>query len=174
MTITKPCVVALTWTLRDAQGQVIDTLEEATEFLFGGDDLLPKIEEAIEGQSAGFSANLHLEPEHAFGEYDASLVFFEQRADLPGDIEVGMQFEGPPPGAKTTGLREDALYTVTEAYPEHVVLDGNHPLAGIALRIDLRVAAVRAATDEEVETGSVGEPLLALAPGTPPPGTQLH
>jgi FKBP-type peptidyl-prolyl cis-trans isomerase SlyD len=174
MTITKPCVVALTWTLRDAQDQVIDTLEEATEFLFGGDDLLPKIEEAIEGQSAGFTAKLHLEPEHAFGEYDASLVFFEQRSDLPGDIEVGMQFEGPPPGAKTAGLREDTLYTVTEAYPEHVVLDGNHPLAGIALRIDLRVAAVREASEQEIESGSVGEPLLALAPGAPPSGTPLH
>jgi FKBP-type peptidyl-prolyl cis-trans isomerase SlyD len=173
MTITQPCVVALTWTLRDAQGQVIDTLEEATEFLFGGDDLLPKIEEAIDGQQAGFSTTLHLEPEHAFGEYDAELVFFEQRGDLPADIEVGMQFEGPPPGAKTPGLREDALYTVTEVYPEHAVLDGNHPLAGIALRIDLRVAAVREATEDEVAAGSVGEPLLALAPGAPP-GTKLH
>ena len=173
MTITKPCVVALTWTLRDAQGQVIDTLDEPTEFLFGGEDLLPRIEEAIAGQSAGFTANLHLEPEHAFGEYDASLVFFEQRADLTEDLEVGLQFDGPPPGAKTAGLKEDALYTVTEVYPEHVVLDGNHPLAGIALRIDLRVAAVREASEEEIAAGSVGEPVFSLAPGAPP-GTRLH
>ena len=51
---------------------------------------------------------------------------------------------------------KDALYTVTDIYPEHVVLDGNHPLAGIAMRITMRVESVREATPEERELGSVG------------------
>ena len=83
-------------------------------------------------------------------------MFFEERALLPEGVEAGMQFDGLPPGAATPDMPADAIYTVTEVYPEHVVLDGNHPLAGIALRLDLVVRDVREATDEEIEAGSVG------------------
>ncbi len=72
MLIEKPCVVALTWQLSDAQDQAIDELADPVEFFFGGDDLLPKVEEALAGQAVGFEAHLHLEPEHAFGEYDSA------------------------------------------------------------------------------------------------------
>ncbi len=173
MQITKPCVVGLVWELSTAQNKAIDALDEPTEFLFGGDDLLPKIEEALAGQAEGFETALQLEPEHAFGEYDAALVFFAERSRLPADLEPGMRFDGVPAGVTTHDLPADALYTVTEVYPEHVVLDGNHPLAGIALRIRLRVVAVRAATAAEAEAGSVGEPLFALADAVPP-GSPLH
>lgn len=173
MRITAPCVVSLTWKLADAQGQAIDELGEPVEFFFGGEDLLPKVEEAIEGQEAGFTASLHLEPEHAFGEYDADLVFFEDRAIFPDAVEIGMQFEGPPEGAKTPNMPVDAIYTVTEIYPGHVVLDGNHPLAGIALRLDLVVRDVRDATDDEVEAGSVSAPEVSILGGASP-GTPLH
>jgi FKBP-type peptidyl-prolyl cis-trans isomerase SlyD len=156
MHIHKPCVVALTWKLSDAQGQEIDELAEPIEFFYGGDDLLPKVEEAIEGQSPGFEIDLHLEPEHAFGDYDAELVCFEDRALFTEAIEPGMRLEGLPDGAATPDMPGDAIYTVTEVYPTHVVLDGNHPLAGMALRLHLRVRDVRAASSDEVEAGSVG------------------
>ncbi|GAP37540.1 FKBP-type peptidyl-prolyl cis-trans isomerase [Piscinibacter sakaiensis] len=156
MLIIAPCVVSLVWRLEDTQGQLIDELTEPVEFFVGGDDLLPKVEEALLDQEAGHQADLHLEPEHAFGDYDPQLVFFEARALFPDGVEPGMQFEGPPEGATTPGLSPDAIYTVTEVYPEHVVLDGNHPLAGIALRLSLTVRDVRAATADEVEAGSVG------------------
>ncbi len=71
MEIVAPCVVTLTWVLHDAQGQPIDELQEPLEFFFGGDDLLAKVEEALAGQQEGFEATLHLEPESAFGDYDA-------------------------------------------------------------------------------------------------------
>ena len=169
MLIEVPCVVSLTWKLRDAHGQEIDELAEPVEFLVGGDDLLPKVEEALTGHEAGWSASLHLEPEHAFGDYDADLVFFEPRTLFPDEVEVGMQFDGVPPGATTEGMPEDAIYTVTEVYPEHVVLDGNHPLAGMALNIDLVVRDVRPATDAEIEAGSVGQPAVTVlsAPSSP-------
>jgi FKBP-type peptidyl-prolyl cis-trans isomerase SlyD len=172
MRIEAPCVVSLTWRLRDAHGQAIDELTEPVEFLVGGDDLLPKVEEALAGHETGWSASLHLEPEHAFGDYDAQLVFFEPRTIFPEQVEVGMQFDGVPPGATTAGLPEDAIYTVTEVYPEHVVLDGNHPLAGMALNIDLVVKDVRAATEEEIEAGSVGQPAFTVLPS--PPQSRLH
>ncbi len=173
MLITTPCVVSLTWRLQDTQGQLIDELKEPVEFFFGGDDLLAKVEEALTDQTTGFTATLHLEPEHAFGDYDPALVFFEERSVFSETIEVGMQFDGVPPGATTPGLRSDAIYTVTEAYPGHIVLDGNHPLAGIALRLDLTVRGVRSATESETEARSVGEPVFTLM-NTAPPGTPLH
>ena len=173
MLINPPCVVSLVWRLHDAQGQLIDELSDAIEFFVGGDDLLPKVEEALLDQETGFEAELHLEPEHAFGDYRPELVFFEERAIFPDGVEPGMQFDGPPEGASTEGMPDDAIYTVTEVYPEHVVLDGNHPLAGLALRLALTVRSVREASAAEVEAGSVGEPVLSLL-RTPPPGAQLH
>lgn len=168
MLIAAPCVVALTWQLADAQGQPIDELTEPVEFFYGGEDLLPKVEEALAGQTAGHEAHLHLEPEHAFGDYRSELVCFEDRALFPDNVEPGMQFDGLPDGAVTPDMPSETLYTVTEVYPSHVVLDGNHPLAGMALRLHLKVRDVRAATAEELEAGSVGEPaftVLQTAPG---------
>ncbi len=173
MLITSPCVVSLTWTLADAQGQAIDTLTEPLEFYFGGDDLLPKLEEAITGQAAGFRTDLHLEPEHAFGEYDSALVCFEAREVFPAEIDVGMQFDGLPEAAASTGMPREAIYTITEIYPEHVVLDGNHTLAGIALRLDVTVCAVREATAQEREDGGLGDaPLQVLSPAAA--SSRLH
>jgi FKBP-type peptidyl-prolyl cis-trans isomerase SlyD len=173
MEIAAPCVVSLTWRLADAQGAEIDELSEPVEFFYGGDDLLAKVEEALEGQEAGFETMLHLEPEHAFGDYDPELVFFEAREIFPeGVVEPGMQFEGPPPGA-VTDMPEDAIYTVTEVYPDHVVLDGNHPLAGIALRLALVVRDVRAASEAEIEAGSVSSPGLSVLSAATP-GPHLH
>ncbi|MEO7152561.1 MAG: peptidylprolyl isomerase [Burkholderiaceae bacterium] len=173
MLITAPCVVSLTWKLRDAQGAEIDELTDPVEFLVGGDDLLPKVEEALIGQAAGFETTLHLEPEHAFGEYDPGLVFFEDRALFPAELDAGMQFDGVPEGATTQGLPQEAIYTVTEVYPHHVVLDGNHPLAGIALRLQLQVRDVRAASESEIESGSVGEPAFTVL-NTAPAGSRTH
>lgn len=169
MQITAPCVVTLTWRLKDTSGQLIDELADPVEFFYGGDDLLAGVEEALAEQEPGYSAELHLEPHQAFGDYDAGLVFFEDRAIFPEQVDVGMQFDGVPEGARTPDMPADRLYTVTEVYPDHVVLDGNHPLAGIALRLDLKVIDVREATPEETENRTVGEPVFAVmqtAPGS--------
>ena len=173
MQISTPCVVGLTWKLQDTLGNLIDDLSEPVEFFYGGDDLLAKVEEALVDQSVGYTTVLHLEPEHAFGDYDAGLVFFEDRSVFPEAVEVGMQFDGPPPGAATQGMPADAIYNVTEVYPGQVVLDGNHPLAGMALRLDLTVRSVRPASAEEVEAQSVGEPVFTVM-NTVPAGTHLH
>jgi len=168
MNITAPCVVSLTWQLTDAQNAPIDELAEPTEFFFSGDDLLPKVEEALVDQTTGFETHLHLEPENAFGDYQSQLVCFEERALFPEVVEVGMQFEGLPDGAVTPDMPEDTVYTVTEVYPSHVVLDGNHPLAGHALRMQITVRGVRLATHEEIEAGSVTDAGAALLQVLPP------
>ena len=170
MQISAPCVVSLTWKLNDGQNRPIDELADPVAFFYGGDDLLAKVEEALAGYEAGADVRLQLEPEHAFGEYKAALVCFEDRKLFPEQLEVGMGFEGLPKGHATPNMPADAIYLVTEIYPDHVVLDGNHPLAGIALRLQVKVKAVREATEEEAAARSVDEgdvSLLHPAPASP-------
>ena len=151
MKITSPCVVALTWTLKDSLGEILDELTEPVEFLVGGEDLLTKIEQGLLGLGAGDKLKLHLEPDDAFGLFNEALVFLEARNLFPPEIEVGMTIEGH---AMPVGCNPDApsdiFYTVTDLYPDHVVLDGNHPLAGKTLRFSIKVMDVRAATAEEI------------------------
>lgn len=173
MLINKPCVVSLTWTLADAQGATLDELTDPVEFFYGGDDLLAKLEEALAGQSAGFECDLHLEPEHGFGDYDPALVCFESRSLFPTELEAGMQFDGLPEGAATADMPADLIYTVTEVYPEHVVLDGNHPMAGMALQLAVKVQGVREATDTEIEAQSVDDGAVSVL-STAAPSRHLH
>ncbi|MDO8703010.1 MAG: peptidylprolyl isomerase [Undibacterium sp.] len=153
MKIAKNTVVTVHYKLSDAQDTLIEDGQEPMVYLHGGyENTLPKIEEALEGKVAGFDTTIQVEPEDAFGEYDADLVKVEERKNLPTPLEVGMQFEGTPEGDDDG----DALiFTVTDIADDKVVLDGNHPLAGMALRFTLNVADVREATDEEIAHGHV-------------------
>ena len=174
MIISAPCVVSLTWLLNDAQNRPIDELAQPVEFFYGGHDLLAKVEEALAGHQAGDELQLQLEPEHAFGEYRAELVCFEERRLFPEALETGMTFEGLPAGHASADMPADAIYIVTEIYPSHVVLDGNHPLAGMALRLALKVQAVRAASAEEVEARSVSGSTVTVLGSGPAAGATLH
>ena len=165
MDITPQCVVALTWTLSDTLGEELDVLDDPVEFLIGGQDLFRKIEEALQGHGVGATVSLQLEPEEAFGDYSDQLLFLEKRELFPAELEEGMTLEGSalPPGCNPQAPR-DALFTVTDIYPDHVVLDGNHPLAGIALRLRLKVEGVRDATEEEIGRGTAGTGFFRIAP----------
>ena len=168
MKITPQCVVALTWTLKDTLGDVLDELDEPVEFLLGGNDLLAKIEEALQGHEPDDQLELHLEPENAFGDYDENLVFLEARTIFPAELEEGMTFDGAAmPAGASAQIPKDHIYTVTDVYPEHVVLDGNHPLAGIAIRLSVRIESVRDATEREIGLGSLGTGFFRLEPLMP-------
>ena len=177
MEINKQCVVALTWTLKDTLGEELDVFDEPVEFLVGGNDLLPVLEVALQGYGAGSSLLLQIEPEQAFGDFNDQLLFLEPRHLFPVDLQTGLTMEGSalPEGCNPNAPR-DTLYTVTDIYPDHVVLDGNHPLAGIAIRISIQVEAVREATDEEVGRGSCGTGFfkLQIAPTVDPTDHTLH
>ena len=149
MKIGKDTVVTVHYKLSDAQGGLIEESKEPMVYLHGGyENTLPKIEEALDGKEAGYQTLLQVEPADAFGEYDPELVKIEPRNRLPSPLEVGMQFEGMP---DDDGEEADMLiFTVTDIADDKVVLDGNHPLAGIALRFALNVTEVRAATAEEI------------------------
>ncbi|MHB1198416.1 MAG: FKBP-type peptidyl-prolyl cis-trans isomerase [Polaromonas sp.] len=174
MKITPQCVVALTWTLKDTLGDILDELDEPVEFLLGGNDLLAKIEEALQGHQSGDQLELHLEPEYAFGDYDENLVFLEPRTLFPSGLEEGLTFDGAALPAGANGqIPQDHIYTVTDIYPEHVVLDGNHPLAGIALRLAIKIESVREASEHEIGQGTLGTGFFKLEPITPANDT-LH
>ncbi|MBK9346461.1 MAG: FKBP-type peptidyl-prolyl cis-trans isomerase [Burkholderiales bacterium] len=163
MEITPQCVVALTWTLKDTLGEELDVLEEPVEFLVGGKDLLPAIEEALQGYGVGASVQLQIEPEQAFGDFNDQLLFLEPRHLFPADLQEGLTMEGSAlPSGCNPDAPKDTLYTVTDIYPDHVVLDGNHPLAGIAIRISIQVESVREATEEELERGTCGTGFFKL------------
>jgi FKBP-type peptidyl-prolyl cis-trans isomerase SlyD len=177
MKITEQCVVALTWTLKDSLGEELDVLDEPVEFLVGGDDLFDVIEAALQGYSAGATVNLHIEPEQGFGDFNDQLIFLEPRGLFPPDLEEGMTFDGSAlPAGCMPDAPHDVLYTVTDIYPEHVVLDGNHPLAGIALNLTLQVRAVRDATESEIGSGSAGTGFFKITPvhSVAPGGDLLH
>jgi FKBP-type peptidyl-prolyl cis-trans isomerase SlyD len=171
MNITNDCVVALTWVLKDTQGEILDELDDPVEFYLGGHDLLDKIQQALQDHEVGDLLDLHLEPEEAFGDFDELLVFLEPRALFPVEIEEGMTIEGH---ALPKGCNEDApkdvIYTITDIYPEHVVIDGNHPLSGMALRISLKITGVRHATSQEISHGTCGSGFFSLPPT---PGSDL-
>lgn len=153
MKIAKNTVVTVEYSLSDTLGNLIEQGQEPMVYLHGGyENTLPKIEEALDGQSVGFNDTIQVEPDDAFGEYDADLVKIEDRSRLPSPIEVGMQFEGTPDDDEDA---ESLIFTVTEIAEDKVVLDGNHPLAGIALRFTLHVTEVREATTEEIAHGHV-------------------
>ena len=142
--------VTVRYRLFDSQGDALEPSERELTYLQGGyGAVFPRIEEALAGHGAGYTTSVYLEPEDSFGDYDAERVVLVPRADLPDELEIGMTFDGVP-GDGADPDDED-LYVVTDITDEAVVLDGNHPLAGMSLRFDLRVTEVRAASAEEVE-----------------------
>lgn len=142
MQIGKDTVVTLDYQVHDSDGDLVDDGSEQLIYLHGGyGDIFTDIEEGLEGKSVGDQLRVKLQPEEAFGEYDADLVNVEPRELFPENIEVGMHLE-----------REDhSMVTITDIEDDSVVVDGNHPLAGKSLIFECTVAAVRAATAEEME-----------------------
>ena len=104
--------------------------------------MLDALEGALEGKGPGESVHVQLEPDQAFGDYDAELVRVEPLTRYGEGVAVGMQIE-----------EGDTMYTVTEMGGGSVVLDANHPLAGLALRFSLVILTVRSATKEELSRG---------------------
>lgn len=156
MKIAKNTVVTVHYKLSDAQNNLLEDGQEPIVYLHGGyEDTLPALEKALDGQEVGYKTMIQVEPDDAFGEYNPLLVRVEDRERFPTPLEVGMQFEGMPESADPT--EEPAIYIVTDIAGDKVVLDGNHPLAGIALRFELTVTDVRAATEKEIERGHVND-----------------
>jgi FKBP-type peptidyl-prolyl cis-trans isomerase SlyD len=150
MLIARNTVVTLKYSVKDTDGTAVDEGTAPLVYLHGGyGGIFDRLEEELQGKALGDILEVKLEPEDAFGEYDAELVVIESRQLFPENIEVGMQFER----GSEDGENDDELFTITDIADDKVVVDGNHPLAGIALLFSCTVTDVRAATPEEVTHG---------------------
>ena len=150
MDIGKDTVVTLRYKVADAQGKPLDDAKDPMTYLHGGyHNTLPKIEEALEGKSAGFQTTLLLQPEDGFGLRDESLAQTMPRRDFPPGVKVGGQLQG-----RTADGREQVFHVV-KIKGVTVLLDGNHPWAGKVLRFSVKVTEVRAALPEELAHGHV-------------------
>ena len=149
--IGKNSVVTLNYTVRDTDGAVIDDGEHPLVYLHGGyDGIFPVLEETLHAKKVGDVLQIKLLPEEAFGDYDEELILVEDAKLFPENIEVGMSFE-----RVSEDGEEEVVYRVTDIADGKVVVDGNHPLAGVALVFDVTVAEVRPATTEEINHGHV-------------------
>lgn len=143
-------VVTLAVDLYDAQGALLHGGDQSFVYLHGGYGGLPEaLERALEGKGAGETVRVHLEPEQAFGDYDAALLRVEPRSRYGEGLAVGMEVED------AFGGDQPRIYTVNDLADDKVVLDANHPLAGMALNFSCRVVAVRVASEEEVRNRKV-------------------
>ncbi|HEY6898119.1 MAG TPA: peptidylprolyl isomerase [Rhodocyclaceae bacterium] len=154
MQIEKDTVVTLNYRVTDTDGNLVDEGAQPLVYLHGGyDGIFPLLEETLQGKNVGEKLEVKLEPDDAFGDYDAELVMIEPRNLFPDNIEVGMQFE-----RGTEEGEDDMLYTITDIADDKVVVDGNHPLAGMALLFSCTVADVRKATADELAHGHTHGP----------------
>ena len=125
--------------MHDAQNVPLVAPAELSYVHGGYGQLFDKLERALEGRQAGDALAIQLEPEEAFGEYDPQLVRLEKAERYGEGVAAGMEVE-----------EDERIYRVTDVAAGRVVLDGNHPLAGIALRFAVVILAVRPATQEEL------------------------
>lgn len=150
MKIEKDTAVTLRYKVADTQGKLLEESKEPMVYLHGGyGNTFPKIEEALQGREAGYQTTLELQPQDAFGLRDESLVQTIPKTQFPPGVKVGGQLEG---------RGEDGhahVFTVVKIKGDKVMLDGNHPMAGKALRFHLSVTEVRPATEEEIAHGHV-------------------
>ena len=143
MQIARDRVVALDYELFDADGSLIEKTDAPIEYLHGGyHGIFPLVEKALDGKSVGDRCKVRLDPEDAFGEYDAELVQVEPRNKFPGQ-HCGRACSSR---ARRRDSQETLVYTVTDIAADKVVVDANHPLAGHTLDFSCVVTAVRAAS----------------------------
>ncbi|HEV8018294.1 MAG TPA: peptidylprolyl isomerase [Steroidobacteraceae bacterium] len=155
MIITQDQVVSIHYTLKDEAGGIIDrsTEGEPLTYLHGHGNLIPGLERELTGKTTGDRLEVRIAPADGYGEYDRRLLQRVPRRSLKGiaSVQVGMQLHAQTP----QGTR---AVTVTQLSGDMVTLDGNHPLAGKTLHFQVEVAAVRAATAEELSHGHVHGP----------------
>lgn len=152
MNIFANTVVTISFKLFDASNKLLEESPEPLTYLHGGHSgIFPKIEEALNHKQVGESISVTLEPDDAFGEYDAKMIRMEALSDLPPDVAVGGYLVAEQDG-------HEVIWRVTNIAEGKAVLDGNHELAGQRLRFDCTVMDVRPATAEEISHGHVHGP----------------
>ena len=152
MQVADKMAVSIHYTLTNDDGEVLDSSigDEALVYLQGGGNIISGLEKALAGKAAGDKFNVRIAPEDAYGELIEDMIQVISRDMFEGidDIEVGMQFHADVSSGS-------GIVTVVSIDGDNITIDGNHPLAGLALTFDVEVIDVRAATEEEVSHGHI-------------------
>lgn len=150
MKIEKNTAVTLRYKVVDAKGKLLEKSDEPMVYLHGGyGNTFPKVEAALDGQLPGFQITIEMQPEDAFGLRDESLVQIISKSQFPPGVKVGGHLQGHSESG------HPQTFTVMKIKGDQVILDGNHPMAGKAMRFSATVTDVRAATAEEIAHGHV-------------------
>ena len=148
--------VVLEYTLRDEKGEVLDSSDaedgEPIIYVHGYGMLVPGLETALVGLELGASREITVEPAEGFGDRDEELVLEIDKTDFPDPKSVAMGDEvvAESPDGDEVPMR------VIEVKDETVIVDANHPLAGVTLRYSVKVKEVGAASDEEIAEAAAG------------------
>ena len=156
MTISQHKVVSIHYKVADAANEeVIDSSEggDPMTYLHGAQNIIPGLEQALEGKQVGDELVVTVEPGEAYGEYSEDRI-----QQVP--IEAFAEMEKVEPGMVVTAQTEGGQVNlvVTEVDEATVTVDANHPLAGKSLTFDVKVEAVRDASEEEITHGHVHGP----------------
>jgi FKBP-type peptidyl-prolyl cis-trans isomerase SlyD len=150
MVIAKDRVAGFDYTLAGSDNSVIDSSEHTGPlfYLHGYENIIPGLENALEGKAAGDAFSVRVPASEAYGEWDKNLVIAVSRGLFPPEVEVreGMRFEADTPD----GCR---MVTVTKVTETEALVDANHPMAGMDLSFDIHIRSVRESSDEEREHG---------------------
>ncbi len=153
MKIEKNKVVLMSYSLSTDSGQVLElrTTDNPVEFIVGHGQILPSLERKILGQGEGFTGQFLLQPEEAHGTYKSELVKEMKSSQFPDNLALkkGMKFES------TDANGEPLALHIIEVKADKVVVDGNHPLAGVSLNFDIKILDIRDAAEEEIFQGKV-------------------
>ena len=153
--IKKDTVVSLSYTLKNDTGQELDksTSDKPFAYLHGNKQIVPGLENALEGLAVGDKKQVTVAPAEGYGEFAAELKMEVERSNFPKDVEIqaGMQFSADVSG-------DHRVFTVIDIGEDKVKVDGNHPLAGQTLHFDVEVVEIREATAEELQHGHVHGP----------------
>ncbi len=151
MNIGEKCVVAFHYKLTNSDGEQLDSSEgqDPLKYLHGASNIVPGLENELEGKKAGDTLNVEVQPDEGYGQVNPQLVQKVPHSAFEGasEIKAGMQFQAQGPDGQAQ------LITVIEVSGDEVTVDGNHPLAGQVLHFDVTIENVREASKEELEHG---------------------
>lgn len=149
-------VITMNYTLKDDQGNIIQTTDNKDPFQFmsGNKQILPKLEEEINTMIIGSKKNVKILAKEAYGEYSNQAIQQIDKKNFPDnvDLKVGMEFVANSPEG------QQMPFVVKEIKQEEVTVDFNHPLAGKDLEFDVELLDVRDATVDELQHGHVHGP----------------
>ncbi len=151
MQITKHKVAAIHYTLTDNDGKILDSSEgrEPLNYIHGMGNLIPGMEDGLEGKIKGDKFNIKVSPEKGYGVKNESLFQQVPRTAFGNQpVELGMQFQ----------TDSGSVVTVSKIGLDSITLDANHPLAGVELNFAVEVLEIRNATEEEISHGHLHGP----------------